>query len=93
MVAFCRVGNVRKTSEVQVKSIITAIGPLLTWNRGEYLRVLEIHSHGSIDREISLACYPLKLFPFSRHGKTPKSPFRRCTHAHLPPGSFPNTPK
>ena len=29
----------------------------LTGNRGKYLRVVGIHSDGSIDREISLVCF------------------------------------
>ena len=33
---------------------------LLTGNRGEYLRVVGIHSDGSIDREISLVYYPFQ---------------------------------
>ena len=39
-----QVGNVWETSEIQVKYTIPAIPPLLT--RGEYLRVVGIHSDG-----------------------------------------------
>ena len=44
VVAYRWVGNVRKTSEVQVKFTISAVLPSLIRSRGEYLRVVGIHS-------------------------------------------------
>ena len=48
------VRDVRETSEIQVKFTIPAIPPSLTSSRGEYLRVVGIHSDGLIETEISL---------------------------------------
>ena len=44
--AFRRVRDVRETSEIQVKFTIPTILPSLTSSKGEYLRVVGIHSDG-----------------------------------------------
>ena len=45
----------------------------LTGSRGEYLRVVGIHSDGRIDRDISLVCYPFQIitvFPTWRNARS-----------------------
>ena len=53
-------------------SAILAIRRALTGNRGEYLRVVGIHSDGWTDRDISLVCYPFQIitvFPTRPNGQ------------------------
>ena len=46
VLAFRRVRDVLETLEIPVKFTIPAIPPMLTSSRGEYLRVVGIHSDG-----------------------------------------------
>ena len=40
--------------------IISTLSFILTRSRGEYLRVVGVHSDGRIDRDIYLVCYPFQ---------------------------------
>ena len=43
-------------------SLISTLFLLLTGNRGEYLRIVGNHNDVSIDREISIVCFPFQNY-------------------------------
>ena len=78
----CRVFGVppgRECSENFGGSAILAVRPSLTGSRGEYLRVVGIHSDGWIDRDISLVCYPFQEITVFPTRENPRSPHFRDT--------------
>ena len=84
----CGVPTGRECSEIQVKFKIRTVMPPLTRSRGEYLRVVGIHSDGWKEREIYLVCSPFQIITVFQ--TRPNAPFRRCALAHK---SYPNTPE
>ena len=59
---------------------ISTLLHILTMSRGEYLRVVGIHSDGWVDREISLVCFPGQLHSQADFTRThPKTRPANCT--------------
>ena len=81
---FRPVGNVRKNFG---GSAIITVRRTQTWNRGECLRVVGIHSDGWIDRDIYLVFSPFQIITVFPTRPTPRSPhFGDTRMRRWPPG-------